>query len=1153
MSGDTPLTDDRERREALRPDASFLVSAPAGSGKTEVLVRRVLCLLATVDEPEEILAITFTRKAAAEMRQRILGALDRAAAGDDEEEAAEEGSASALARAALARDRERGWRIRERPWRLGLRTIDSFCYWLGQRMPVLSGLGGQVDLVEDARPHYREAVNRLLEELEGEDALVAEDLEQLLTAVNNRWDTAVSFLEECLQRRNRLLLLLSHGTQAEGEEEAFRAQLEESRRRFIGVQLAGAREMLRPYAENLMRLGAAAAERVGASHPIFVLAERAGGLPGDDDIPAWRGVANLLLTGADGWRKRLDKRNGFPPKCQEKEEMLNILHDLEGCDSRPLALLKILPEDPAFGESSWLLLAACRRILKRAAAHLRVVFQERGEMDYAQVALAAQEALQSAPGLAPRLGYSLRHILVDEFQDTSRIQVQLLERLVGDWQTEEGARSLFLVGDAMQSCYRFRDAELELFLEAEQNGIGGLKLEPLQLRSNFRSGKELVEWINERFTKLSEINSRKHGLVHEESDGRFTKLQRGDGGAVRGLASCSPAEARRDFATIKSAELFISPKGQRAAAEAAEAERAVELIQEALDQTSEGHVAILVRNRSHLNCIVRVLRRKKMQWLAQDVDPLAERPAVQDLMMITRALTNPADRLAWLALLRAPWCGLGNRALHEVAVGAKRRTIWQSAICDDLPLEAEDRARLTRLTQTLAPALASYGRVPLRRLVEGVWLALGGSACLEDEQEQEQDALDFLDLLDEFEMGRPLLRERLEAKVQALYASPAAEGTPRLHLMTIHKAKGLEFDTVLLCGLGWRGVSDRSNLLELMPWVSPEGTEEVLAAVSLPGEEDGIADAIRQEEKKKRDWEEQRLVYIAVTRAIRRLHLLGCHEETKKETEKEIKGEAKADVQPAPTSLLGQVWEVMEVDFSTILLSDAEVKEAEDVQEEEFPVAVPSLRRLPCDWQRPPMPAAVLSRAPPPPTPEQQDTGGFQPGEDSAARYQGIVLHEALELMARRSLDVWDDQQRAKAVWRARLRSYGITGPEAAAALETIALGVQNMLQDEQGRQLLASAEAELSLSSLDERGRLLEKRLDCTFLKGEERWVVDYKCSRPRSGEAEKDFLEREAKRYRPQLSGYVQIFQQMEPGRSVRAALYFPLLARQHEVQVE
>ena len=1113
--------DAAQREEALRPDTSFLVSAPAGSGKTEVLVQRVLRLLATVEEPEEILAITFTRKAEAEMHRRILGALDRAAEsrGDDKQEQTLE-----LARAALARDKERGWHLREQPWRLGVRTIDGFCRWLGVRMPVLSGLGGQVGIDQNPEDLYQEAALRLFDEMEGDEPGAAEDLETLLASVHNRQEAAMEFLVDFLAHRNRRLHLLPSAA-ADARDE-LRAELEESRRLFASTQYAAARQILMPWGDAIMRLGAAAARRVGADSPIHVLAERQGELPQEDDGAAWQGIAALLLTGSGSWRKRVDKWQGFPPQCPEKEEITKILTALcAACEPRPLALLQVLPADPAFGEAQWRLLAACSRLQQRAAGHLRVVFQESGKIDYPQLTAAAQEALYKAPGLALRLGCGLHHILVDEFQDTSRIQVQLLERLIQDWQAGEGASrehpcSLFLVGDAMQSCYRFRGAELELFLHVAHNGLGDLKLRRLQLGSNFRSGSGLVEWSNRCFGQL----------LREQDD------------AAADSITYSPAQAQQDFPTAHSAELFVSPKDEGQAAEEAQAQRAVALIAEVRAEKPDAHIAVLARNRAHMSGVIEALRQKGLQWLAEDVDPLAERPAVRDLMMLVRALMDPADRLAWLALLRTPWCGLDDRALHSIAAGDASGTVWDAVCAGNPHLAQAEQARLARLAEALAPAVASYGRVSLRRLTEGAWLALGGPACLEEGAEQEQDVLDFLQLVDELEAEGPLLAEQLEQRVQKLYAAPNADGESRLHLMTIHKAKGLEFDTVILYGLNRQLPSDRSSLLEFGAWMPPQGGEEkVLAAVSLPGEEDGMAAILRQQETEKQSRENLRLVYVGMTRAVRRLHLLACMQE-----------DSKGEIKPKKNSLLAQVWDAMELDFEKIPVT-AQAEEAEEEQEL-FPVAVPTLRRLPGDWRLPAAPPAMpVTAVPPPPAPPAADE--FEMGAGADARYAGIVLHEALELMAQQGLHIWDDRARAEAVWRARLREYGVTGGKADQAAETIAQGVRNTVQDEQGRRLLtaADAEAELTLSTLDESGRLRRLRADRTFLADGERWVVDYKSSAPGKGETRQDFLRRQEALYRDQLLGYVRIFQQIEPDRRVRAALYFPLLPGLDELSLE
>src|SRR5438874_9156496 len=124
MADPQPIADTAAREAALDPRRSFIVQAPAGSGKTELLVQRYVRLLGTVEKPEEVVAITFTIKAAAEMRRRVLSQLENPA--------------------------DIGHRLR-------IQTIDAFCASLTRQMPVVSGFGAQPGIVEDAHEHYHDA------------------------------------------------------------------------------------------------------------------------------------------------------------------------------------------------------------------------------------------------------------------------------------------------------------------------------------------------------------------------------------------------------------------------------------------------------------------------------------------------------------------------------------------------------------------------------------------------------------------------------------------------------------------------------------------------------------------------------------------------------------------------------------------------------------------------------------------------------------------------------------------------------------------------------------------------------------------------------------------------------------------------------------
>ena len=183
MSDTKTAPDLAERRRALDPAHSFIVQAPAGSGKTGLLIQRYLRLLAQVDAPEEIVAITFTRKAAAEMRERVLTALAVFTLTDSVADESEHDKLTCeLAAAVLQRDAEAGWQISANPARLRIQTIDSLCAALTRQMPMLSKFGSQPESVEDAAEFYLDAARATIALVEGNDEMkqVAQDVERLL-------------------------------------------------------------------------------------------------------------------------------------------------------------------------------------------------------------------------------------------------------------------------------------------------------------------------------------------------------------------------------------------------------------------------------------------------------------------------------------------------------------------------------------------------------------------------------------------------------------------------------------------------------------------------------------------------------------------------------------------------------------------------------------------------------------------------------------------------------------------------------------------------------------------------------------------------------------------------------------------------------------
>lgn len=1111
------------RERALDVRGSFIVQAPAGSGKTGLLTQRFLALLSQVAAPEEIVAITFTRKAAAEMRERILGALKAARAGtaakNDHERLTLE-----LAGAALEQDARQAWRLLHNPARLRILTFDSLCAALVRQMPILSGFGAAPAVVEEAGPLYREAASQILEQLESREA-IGHAVARLLRHLDNQHERVQELVAAMLARRDQWLRHL-----AGSDDHRNRERLEAALARIVTEGLEAARAAFpEPLRDEFLRLLRFAASQLGDDAELAVCRDLTDLPPGRiEALPQWQAIVRWLLTNEGRLRKSPTKNQGFPPKSagadaaekrlfETMKKGMNALLDSlreEAGFAQALARIPALPL-PRYTDAQWQVLEALFALLVHAAAHLSVTFQQAGEVDFAEIAMQAVAALgepEAPTDLALQLDYRIRHLLVDEFQDTSINQFELLRRLTAGWMPDDG-RTLFLVGDPMQSIYRFREAEVGLFLEVKHHGLGGIRPTFLQLEVNFRSQAGLIDWVNAAFPRI------------------FPPEDDEQAGAV----AYSPSRAHHDALPGDAVQIHPFARGE----EAAEARTVVELVSQTLAEDARADVAILVRSRSHLLHIVPALRAAGIRYQAVEIDSLASRPVVQDLLSLTRALLHPADRIAWLAVLRSPLCGLVQRDLLELAGGPD--DILPERLQDPslhAALSADGQRILQRVAPVLIQALAQRARLPLRDWVEQTWLALGGPACLEPATAHE-DAGTFLDLLDALDTGGEVADPaRLEEAVAELHARPDTGEAIRVQLMTIHKAKGLEFDTVIVPGLGKPPRRDERRLLYWQEQTFPGGETALLfGPIPAAGEEhDATVAYLRNLEKAKGRFEAQRLLYVAVTRARRRLHLTGHADRN-----------AKGELRPAADSLLELLWPVAGPIFAAGLEGRTADDGAGEIAEAAVPVAFPaSLKRLPPDWQCPSPPPGLAAR-PVAPVPDETPAIEFDWAGETA-RHVGTVVHRYLEFLGRLAdaqQQRFAPEQHAQRI-RIRLRQCGVPAAHLADATARVIAALEQVLADPRGQWILSSAHpdarSEYPLTGLLD-GLPRQFIVDRTFRDEHgTRWIIDYKTSRHEGGGLD-EFLDREVERYRAQLEGYARLFAQRE-ANPIRLGLYFPLL---------
>lgn len=1114
------LNDDKERLQALDATKSFIIQAPAGSGKTELLTQRFLTLLALVNEPEEILSITFTKKSAAEMRFRILSALKTAANAMPIPDSLHVQKTYALAKSALARDKKLSWQLLSNPNRLRIQTIDSFNAYLTKQLPIISRFGAGIEITTEVNLLYNEAIYNLCKHLEEN----AQWLVVLLTHLDNDLNKLAALLVNLLAKRDQWLELIV----INAKDSLLRKKLEKN---LVTINLEILNNIQRSFPNYLIN-DLLFVIHYAISHINWMNASKE--MQSLKNIAAfpyykienkvqWLGIIELLLTKNDEWRKRIDKNYGFYPESyfvnkEEKKQakiakmkFQTLLKELAKQETLKQAFIDLRNAPQCFyTDENWQVLEALHQALQLAYAYLKLIFQQAGKIDYIENAAAALHALgtDDAPtDLTLALDYQIKHILIDEFQDTSIKQYQLITKLISPWDREDG-RTLFLVGDPMQSIYRFREAEVGLFIKTRQSGIGNVNLVPLTLNVNFRSTPKLVTWFNKIFTPIFPCKEDvgMGAIPYTESIG----LMENKSSSTIGV-----------FSFAKENPLL-------------QAEKVIELIK---TTEKENSIALLVRSRSHLATIIPLLKKNQINFRAVDIDPLNEKMFIQDLLSLTRALLYPADRIAWLALLRAPFCGLKLQDLLMIGKEENALILDQLKKKDIiLQLSNEAQIKLKRMLPILQIKIKNRKRLPLRQWIESTWLLLGGPACLEREEDLE-DAASFFTLLETMELQQDEIDFTvLNETINKLYATPNHEAENQLQIMTIHNAKGLEFDTVILPYLDKQTTKDEAQLLLWMQQYHHEQQQFFLAPIQGSGNgQDTIYNYIKRQNILKNNYENARLLYVAATRAKKNLYLLYNLPPEKLNNEL---------AKPFPGSLLEQLWQA-KLPAEMIINTKGETDNTIPVSKQKM------LRYLALDWKNPVQESKEISTVY-----FHQQKNGFML-LDQSAKYVGTLIHFILQQIALQGILWWQSfplEERYNYIIH-RLRQLKTDTIFLQKNSEKIMCAIENTISDSRGQWILQphkKAHNEFALTAVIE-GKPQQLIIDRTFLDEDNiRWIIDYKTSYNKTGNSLANFLLAEKIKYQQQMQTYhtaFKIFQQ----HTICLGLYFPLLKAWYEWKIE
>ena len=838
-SGD-PLEarDAAARALAIDPSRNVALEASAGTGKTRVLVDRYVGLLTAGVKPRNILAITFTRKAAAEMRQRIL-----------EELAKQQREGRFVPE--LARE------IRESVTDISISTIDAFCLALLREFPLEADVDPGFDLADETETPrlVGEALDRTLRIGRGlasrqtEMALLFADLgefrlrEGLARLIDRRlvtWDALGRFL------RHR-----SHATVDEAV-----AQLLSRIRTAFSSAPGGLSAVLgtgpdhpgfRLFASDLRQLLAEPPPSAAATQALL---ER---------------VRDHVLTQDGLPRKRLLYKKGDFRSSADYERHLALVGTIGPYLAQALHAYR--------QDINFVLARAVRQLLAVALEQYQRTLQKHGVLDFSDVlqrTLALLSQMEEFSRSRFKLEARFQHVLVDEFQDTSRAQWELVELLIRSWASGRGLAerdlepSVFIVGDRKQSIYSFRDADVAVLDEASRyiealRPIGQVRT---AITRSFRSVRELLAFINDVFTAIDKVGERTDAFRYGDDDQfPLTSVGAREPSAL-GLVPAASDEQQAETVADEIAVLLAT--GATVRDRETGTRRAIR----------PGDIAVLFRTRDGHTLFETALARRRVPYYVYKGLGFFDAPEIKDVLALMSFLARPESELNAAAVLRSRVVRLSDEALKRLAPRLSASLVDPAVPVVIDQLHPVDRERLVLARTAVASWLPLVDRLTPSELLDRV---LGESAYAAEisgptHRQSRENLKKVRALVRRIQnrgyatLGR-VVDHFAEVVAGGDESNAIVDAIDAVNLMTAHAAKGLEFPVVFIVNLQ-RGSGGAVDSIRVIP--APFGREDIEDPSVAIGEHESDAD--RDFEAREAE-ESKRLLYVALTRARDRLYL----------------------------------------------------------------------------------------------------------------------------------------------------------------------------------------------------------------------------------------------------------------------------------------
>jgi ATP-dependent helicase/nuclease subunit A len=868
---------------ATQPERSFSVLASAGTGKTWQLVARLTRLLLHGVRPDSILAITFTRKAAGEMQLRLKQRFEELLQADD---AQLDSILIQVGETPTAELRDTARQLLERWLRsehsLRTTTFHSFCLELLQNFPLEAGIPLGFELAEQTGLLIEESWDALFAEATGApDQAPADTLAILFEALGGLHNTRAALFDFVEHRGDWWAFTADQRDPVCSAIEALEARLAQEPGAAAPEDFwsSATRDKLAEFTALLARH----ATRTNLTHAAAI--EEILAHNGDAD-QATQALETVFFTTGGAPRKRSASKVQRKAMGDAGEERFLQLHawfcaGLEACSEqrRRRQTLRV--------NAAWY--GAGQRLLD----HYQRIKRERRLLDFADLEWNSYLLLrqrEQAHWVQFKLDQRIDHLLIDEFQDTNPTQWQLILPLLEEMAAgREAGRSLFIVGDAKQSIYRFRRANPRLLDCASQWIQQHLDAECVHLDASRRSSPAILDFVNRVFQHpdmqqlLPDFQS--HSTHQTDAWGRVELWPLIEAQAAAPGAQCDGLRNPLQQPRPVSIDRRHYREGLAIAA------RIQELVQQGI--ASYQDILVLMRSRTHLADYEAALRDNGVPYLSLDRGTLLQSLEIRDLESLLVVLMTPQDNLSLVQVLRSPIFSLGDQDLVRLAQAPAAPWIQRLST---LAGKLERGHPLERASRLLESWRSLAGRIPIHDLLERIFhesnlLERYASAFPAAETARVRANLTrFVELALEVDAGRYPTLPRFLERVRQLrnldkegpnQATPAAQGGERVCLLTIHAAKGLEAPIVFLADSS-NSPGNRAGRQTLVHWPAQADRPSHFMLLGNTGERDRLSVALHELESQEERRESANLLYVALTRAKHMLVISGCRQHSRR-------------------------------------------------------------------------------------------------------------------------------------------------------------------------------------------------------------------------------------------------------------------------------